>query len=115
MHHSQCEHLDFKREWHDNNFDLVHDLLCLANAYTNNDRYIIFGIDDDGNIIGITENENRLKDNKIYDLLTKHKPRLNRIPTISVEEHNIDEKIIDVLIIKNRPDKPFFIRRLFSR
>lgn len=104
----ECERLDFKREWHQNNVDLVHDLLCLANAYTNTDRYIIFGIGDGGNIIGLTSEQKRLKDNHIYDIL-KNKPRLNRIPTISVEEHLVDNKIIDLLIIRNRPDKPFFL------
>ena len=34
----ECERLDFKREWHQNKVELVHDLLCLANAYTNTDR-----------------------------------------------------------------------------
>lgn len=104
----ECEYLDFKREWHQNKIDLVHDLLCLANAYTNNDRYIIFGIDNDRNIIGLPPEQKRLKDNEIYDIL-KNKPRLNRIPTISVEEHLIDDKTIDLLIIRNRPDKPFFL------
>jgi hypothetical protein len=31
----ECEFLDFKQEFHANNVDLIHDILCLANAYTN--------------------------------------------------------------------------------
>jgi hypothetical protein len=28
----ECEWLDFKQEFHDNNVKLLHDIICLANA-----------------------------------------------------------------------------------
>ena len=35
---------DFKREWHSNNADLLHDIICYANNLVNRDCYIIIGI-----------------------------------------------------------------------
>ena len=37
---------DFKRQHHENSAELIHDVLCLANADHDGDRYIIFGVED---------------------------------------------------------------------
>ena len=37
---------DFKREHHANKGDLVHDVLCLANAEHAGPRFLIFDVDD---------------------------------------------------------------------
>ena len=39
-------HWDFKRQHHENKADLIHDVLCLANADHDGDRFLIFGIHD---------------------------------------------------------------------
>ena len=38
---------DFKRQWHENNTDLLHDIICMANNLENRDAYIIIGIDEE--------------------------------------------------------------------
>lgn len=43
----------FKREYHHNKAELVHDIMCMANNRSRRDSYIIFGIDDNGSIFGI--------------------------------------------------------------
>ena len=43
---------DFKQEHHKNNVDFIHDVICLANAKHVGDRYLIFGISDDFEIVG---------------------------------------------------------------
>ena len=40
------EFWDFKRQWHENKADLLHDIICMANNLTDNDGYIIIGIDE---------------------------------------------------------------------
>ena len=42
----ETEFLDFKQEWHKCRAELLHDILYLANARSDNDRYIVFGIND---------------------------------------------------------------------
>ena len=37
---------DFKLQHHENNADLIHDVLCLANADCTGPRYLIFGVED---------------------------------------------------------------------
>ena len=37
---------DFKREHHKDKSDLIHDVLCLANAKHTGNRFLIFGVDD---------------------------------------------------------------------
>ena len=37
---------DFKREHHRCKADLIHDVLCLANAKHTGDRFLIYGVDD---------------------------------------------------------------------
>ena len=41
--------MGFKRIWHANNADLVHDIICLANNPKGYIAMIIFGVDDSGN------------------------------------------------------------------
>ena len=36
---------DFKRQHHENSAELIHDVLCLANADHVGDRYLIFGVE----------------------------------------------------------------------
>ncbi len=52
----ETEFVDFKREHHRCDVDLIHDILCLANAEGEQDRYIIYGVDDNNrNIVGIDQ------------------------------------------------------------
>ena len=37
---------DFKRQWHDDNVSLQHDILCLANNLESEISYLIIGDDD---------------------------------------------------------------------
>ncbi len=50
---------DFKRQHHTNNGNLVHDILCLANADHQGERYLIFGVNDgDFSLQAINEDTN---------------------------------------------------------
>ncbi|MRB55765.1 ATP-binding protein, partial [Bacillus thuringiensis] len=50
---SEGEFWDFKQEWHRDNERLLHDILCFANTVHEKDCYIIIGVSDNGDIVGI--------------------------------------------------------------
>ena len=50
---------DFKQTYHQNNAALVHDILCMANVLHDGDRYLIFGVNDEGLITGVPGKFNR--------------------------------------------------------
>lgn len=107
---NESEWLDFKGEFHDNNVTLLHDIICLANSYVERDRYLVFGVSNDKKIIGIQEDSNRKTNANIQDLLRQS--NFNRIPSVCIETITYQTNIkIDILVIKNRPDKPFFLTK----
>ena len=109
LNREECESLDFKQQFHQNNLKLLHDILCLANAYIEEDRYLVFGVTDDKNIVGVQSDPNRKNNANIQDLIRQK--NFNRIPTINLETIKYQSKEVDILVIKNRPDKPFFLTK----
>jgi hypothetical protein len=103
----ESEKLDFKRSHHTDTLALLHDILCLANAWTESDRFLVFGVADDGQVVGVETDEHRRTGANVQDLLRQS--RLNRIPTTSMRTVLASGHEVDVLTIRNRPDKPFFV------
>lgn len=105
----ESEKLDFKQSFHENNAELVHDILCIANSYVESNRFIFFGVSDSGTILGVENDQRRKTQAQIIDLLRN--ARLNHLPTISITELTIEGHFIDVLMVKNLPEKPYFCLR----
>lgn len=103
----ESAHLDFKRVHHEDTLTLLHDILCLSNAWSEGDRYILFGVADDRTIIGVETDPNRRRGSEVQDILRSS--RLNRISSLEMVSTQRDGHDIDILVIKNRPDKPFFV------
>lgn len=61
---------DFKREFHKKDEDLLFDIICLSNNLENRDAYLIIGVTDDFEVIGIDE---VCKSNNILDLMNNKK------------------------------------------
>lgn len=101
--------LDFKREFHDNNADLLHDILCLCNAEYDGDRFLVFGIGDDRGIHGIDNDKNLKTNANIHDFLRS--VHINRLPKVELTTHTIESHTVAVLRITNEPYKPFFLNR----
>ena len=100
--------LDFKRQFHQNNVEMLHDIICLANSYVEADRYLVFGVADDKAVVGVQSDSNRKNNAGIQDLLRQS--NFNRIPTMMLQTIKHEPGIeVDILTIKNRPDKPFFL------
>lgn len=105
----ECEYIDFKREFHNDNASLVHDILCLVNSYCPQNRYLVFGVDDSKVKIGIGGDPKRKRNSDIQDLLRSS--GINRVPDVRMHTVNCGTLEIDVLEILNRPDKPFYLTK----
>ena len=105
---------DFKREHHHDKAELVHDILCMANNRPRNDSYIIFGIEDDFSIVGVENDSYRRNQQGITDILRNIafaggvRPRIE-IQTITIENHEID-----VLIIKDSLNVPYYLEKNYQ-
>jgi hypothetical protein len=103
----ETETYDRKKEFHSNNAELVHDILCLCNSYSDQDRFLVFGIGDDGTIVGVTGDPNRKTNAQFQDLIRQ--AHFNRLPSVHYWEIEMQGAEIGILRIRNRPDKPFFL------
>ena len=109
-----CEgsYWDFKQNWHDNNADLLKDIICMANNTTVDmqDGYIIFGIEDKTfSIIGVSSDSNRKNQENVIGFLSSQSWSSEEIPNVEVKTIKIDNKEIDVLIIRNSDVTPFYL------
>lgn len=109
---SKCEddYWDFKEKWHTNNANLLHDIICLANNRVDKEAYLIIGIRDKTfDIIGVENDTNRRNQQNIIDFLNS-KPFVGGIrPSIELKSINIFNHEIDIIIIKNSTDTPYFL------
>ena len=110
--HREDEWWDFKIDHHHDKADLVHDIICMANSRADRDAYIIYGIEDKSfNLIGVENDQNRRNQQGITDVLRSVgfagsvRPRIE-IQTVIIEQHEID-----VLIIKNSFDVPYYLEK----
>lgn len=102
---------DFKQKHHSNLHDLLHDLLCLANIIYDGDRFIIIGVSDDYEIIGLSENDVRYTQADIFNFLRTKSFAYHKIPSVKLDSILIDGKELDVLTIRNEDHKPYFLTR----
>lgn len=106
--HSQKEGLfwDFKQEHHTNSADLVHDIICLANVSHEGDRYLIYGVSDAFQLIGCQTHK---KQADIIDMLRSSSFADGIFPDIALESVCIDNKQLDVLIVRAIANKPYYL------
>ena len=102
---------DFKQQWHKDNSELVRDILNFVNTVHHKDCYIIFGIADNFEIIGVQEDENRKNTETITDLLHKLYLSTNSQIKVKVETQTIDDKEIDILTIFNSDFVPVYLTK----
>ena len=110
------EYWDFKLEHHKNNADLIHDIICMANTPSNRDCYIIFGIEDKTfEVKGVETDSNRKTQQNIIDFLKSMHFAGGIRPIIELRELSIDNHSIDVLIIKNTYNVPYYLEMDYSK
>jgi hypothetical protein len=106
------DYWDFKEQWHGNKADLLHDIICMANNTTTtcNDGYIIIGINDNGILQGVSvADKNRKNQQQLIDFLKDKKFASGIRPTVCVKTFTINDKAIDVIIINNTNQTPYFL------
>lgn len=101
---------DFKECHHEDKAALLHDIICLANNRADRDSYLIFGVRDKTfEIVGVENDPHRRNQQNIVDFLSTKsfagqvRPRVE-VRTVCLEEHEVD-----VFIIKNSTDVPYYL------
>lgn len=100
---------DFKVQWHENNADLLHDILCLANNTDNRDAYLIIGVKDTScDVVGVSEWR---KSDEIHAFLRDKKFAGGHTPDVDLKGLYYKHFKIDVLVIKSSPNVPFYLEK----
>ena len=99
---------DFKEKWHSNNSDLIHDIICMANNLEDRDAYIIIGVTDSGVVCGVPETDRKNQQNLI-DFLKDKRFAGGVRPTVYVQFLDIEGKPVDVIIVKNTANTPYYL------
>ncbi|MCY9263992.1 ATP-binding protein [Bacillus haynesii] len=102
------DYWDYKQEWHENNERLIHDILCFANTQHDHDCYLIIGVTDNGEILGLNESQQKQQAN-IIDILRSCKFAGDNVPVVKLEKVTIEGKSLDVLVILNSDRVPFYL------
>ncbi len=114
-HSAEAVHVDFKQKWKgkEDNAKLIHDILCMSNANHNGDRFLLFGVNDSAEIVGVHDDPNRKDNAKLPEFLRKC--NFNRLPEIIIYTVSIDGKDIDVVQIGNTAYKPYFLTKEYEQ
>jgi Divergent AAA domain. len=109
------DYWDFKEKHHSNKADLLHDIICMANNRVDRDAYIIFGIADRTfEVVGVENDENRRNQQQVIDFLKSKKFVSGIRPRVEMRTLMLAGHEVDVLIIKNSTDTPYFLTEDFS-
>lgn len=107
---------DFKRNWYTESkiADLLHDIICMANNLENRDAYIIIGVDEENyELIDVTTDFNRKNTQNIVDFLKDKKFAGDIRPTVFVKQIVVDDVVLDVIVIKNSNNTPFYLKEKY--
>lgn len=119
---TEGEYWDFKEFWTDNKASLLHDIICMANNLVNRDAYIIIGVSDskspDGVKIKGAAEENRKDQQHLIDFLRGKKfiggvRPIVYLQTIMLENDEGETKPVDVIIVKNTRNTPYYLTENF--
>lgn len=106
----ESDYWDFKKKHHESKADLVHDIICMANNRVDRDAYIIFGVEDETfDIVGVEDDSCRRNQQGVIDILKSKKFSSEIRPQIEMRTIHISGHEIDVMIIKNSTDTPYFL------
>ena len=107
---------DFKREWHEKKDKLLLDIICMANNLHNRDAYIIIGVDEENGyrITDVKDDPNRKNTQKLVDFLKDKKFAGGIRPIAYVEQVSLFSGEIDVIVIENSHNTPFYLTDTFG-
>lgn len=103
---------DFKQQHHKDKAELLHDIICMANNRAKRDSYIIFGVEDETfKIVGVENTPNRRNQQNIVDFLRGCSFAGGARPRIELHTFEIEQHEIDVLIIKDSDEVPYYLEK----
>ena len=109
---------DFKREWYsrDKKSDLLHDVICMANNLSNEDAYIIIGVDQENDyaLYSVKSDPNRRNTQQLVDFMKDKHFAGGVRPIVSVENICIGNNEIDVIVVHNSNATPFFLTERYQ-
>lgn len=109
---------DFKREWYsqDKKADLLHDIICMANNLSNRDAYIIIGVDEenDYSFSSVKFDPNRRNTQQLVDFMRDKHFAGGIRPIVSVENICLGQNVIDIIVIHNNNETPFFLTEKYQ-
>ncbi|OLN23955.1 hypothetical protein BTO30_00565 [Domibacillus antri] len=108
------DYWDFKENHYENNANLLHDIICMANNRADRDGYIILGVSDNFVIKGTEGDTNRKNQQNLIDFLKDKQFAGGVRPTIEMHSLQVDKCSIDVIIIKNTTDTPYYLNSEFK-
>ena len=109
------DHWDFKCEVHAKVGDLIKDIISLANSTRHaGDRYIIYGVDDTGTVLGLKGAAHPTQAD-IVDTLSNAGFAGGVYPDIYLHEIELQDQRLDILVIKDRPEKPYYLQKRYHK
>lgn len=116
--HQEGPYWDFKREWYGDNKDgdMLIDIICMANNLVDRDAYIIIGVDEenDYSIQDVAQNTNRRNTQMLTDFIRGKKFAGDFRPVVTVEQVQLDAGIVDVIVIHNSTNTPYFLKEKYK-
>lgn len=114
--HQEGGYWDFKREWHEKKSALLLDIICMANNLHNRNAYIIIGVDEENEyrLVNVQNDPNRKSTQKIVDFLKDKKFAGGIRPLVHVEQVSLHRGDIDVIVIENSHNTPFYLTEQFE-
>ena len=109
------DHWDFKLKPQAKPGDLIKDILCLANPPRHDgDRYIIYGVDDAGTVVGLEPGPRRTQAD-IVNTLSNAGFSGGIYPDIELRAIELQGQRLEVLVVKDRPEKPYYLQQTYDR
>lgn len=115
--HLEGGYWDFKKEWHKNNGELLHDIICMANNLNNRDAYLIIGVDEENDYcsVDVTADPNRKNTQNLVDFLKDKKFAGGIRPLVFVKSIEVSNATIDVIVIENSFHTPFYLTERYEK
>lgn len=110
------DYWDFKKQWHENKVELLHDIICMANSPKDIERYIIVGVDEENDfgIVDAKNDTNRRNTANLNNLLRTHNFVGGIRPLVRVEEITIDKQSLDIIVVEDSDNTPFILADDYS-
>ena len=105
---TEGDYWDFKAKSHENNADLLHDVICLANSLHNGNKYLILGVDDEYNVCGINPVGRKSQQNYI-DFIRSISFAGEYRPSLRVVSYEDGISLVDIIVIADTKNVPLYI------